>query len=239
MARDMAANLQDLVTESLRIAAVAADCGNPHDREPWETRDVPLASIWEDLTTSRAQVVDSFCRPDRCFLVTQSRLLAGPVRGITARNLQILTQALLARMQKSVAHELGITQSAVAFAASRCLRAMGLECTASTAPALLVAAVQAYHHVGPELFARASSFTHGGFVYRAYGMRRPEPRGEGLSTAEREIVHLIIERRTNQEIAQLRSTSERTVANQLSRILAKLGVDGRLGVVQQMIVANA
>lgn len=235
----MAANLQDFVTESLRTAALAADTGNTHDRGDREPRVVPLASVWHDLGTSRALVVDSFCRPERCYLVTRSRAPITPVRGITARNLQILTLALLARMQKNVALDLGITQSAVAFAASRCLRAMGLDCTASTAPALLVAAVQAYHQEGAQPLARAATFVHGGFDHHVFSIRRPEPRGEGLSDAERDIVRLIIERRTNLEIAQLRATSKRTVANQLSRILAKLGVDGRLGVVQQMIVANA
>jgi len=139
-------------------------------------------------------------------------------------------------MQKNVAHELGITQSAVAFAASRCLRAMGLDCTASTSPALLVAAVKAYHQQGAQPVARASTFLHAGQPHRVYSIRRPEPRHDSLSLAEREIVRLIIERRTNQEIARLRATSERTVANQLSRILAKLGVDGRLGVVQELVV---
>lgn len=50
----------------------------------------------------------------------------------------------------------------------------------------------------------------------------------GLSEAEQEIVRLLREGASNKEIAQARGTSERTVANQVSRLLRKLGVSSRV-----------
>src|SRR5690242_18074222 len=129
----MAANLQNIVSESLRAAALGADGG--------AREGVSLERVWAELTTGRATVVDSFCGTERCFLVLRTNPADAPVpRGLTPRNVEILTRSLLARMQKHVAHDLGITPSAVAFAVARGFEAMGLRGTASTAPALIVAA---------------------------------------------------------------------------------------------------
>jgi DNA-binding CsgD family transcriptional regulator len=50
---------------------------------------------------------------------------------------------------------------------------------------------------------------------------------EGLTPAERQVLALLLEGRTASEIAARRSTSPRTVANQLASIYRKLGVQGR------------
>jgi DNA-binding CsgD family transcriptional regulator len=48
-----------------------------------------------------------------------------------------------------------------------------------------------------------------------------------LTTAERAIVELIVTGASNRAIARSRGTSERTVANQIAAIFAKLGVVSR------------
>jgi DNA-binding CsgD family transcriptional regulator len=48
-----------------------------------------------------------------------------------------------------------------------------------------------------------------------------------LTDAERKVVTLILEGRSNAEIAQARSTSPRTIANQVAGIFRKLGVGSR------------
>lgn len=50
---------------------------------------------------------------------------------------------------------------------------------------------------------------------------------ECLTDAERDVVELLLEGRTNQEIADLRGRSYRTIANQLAAIYRKLGVASR------------
>ncbi|CAG1772079.1 partial Putative HTH-type transcriptional regulator, partial [uncultured bacterium] len=49
----------------------------------------------------------------------------------------------------------------------------------------------------------------------------------GLTSAEREIVVLVLRGLSSQAIADRRATSVRTVANQLASIFKKLGVSGR------------
>ncbi|RYZ65594.1 MAG: LuxR family transcriptional regulator [Proteobacteria bacterium] len=49
----------------------------------------------------------------------------------------------------------------------------------------------------------------------------------GLTAAEREVVSEVVAGASNAQIATARGTSSRTVANQLQRIFAKLGVHSR------------
>lgn len=53
------------------------------------------------------------------------------------------------------------------------------------------------------------------------------PRRHGLTEAEWHVARLAAGGASNQEIAEERRTSVRTVANQMARVLEKLGVSGR------------
>ena len=57
-------------------------------------------------------------------------------------------------------------------------------------------------------------------------------RGSSLSAREREIVELVAEGRTNREIAAALYLSEKTVANALTRVYAKVGVRSRVELVR-------
>jgi DNA-binding CsgD family transcriptional regulator len=57
--------------------------------------------------------------------------------------------------------------------------------------------------------------------------RREVPHLDGLTQAERDVALLAIEGKTNSDIARLRHTSARTVANQLRSVYHKLGVSSR------------
>lgn len=63
----------------------------------------------------------------------------------------------------------------------------------------------------------------------------PIARGSRLSAAEREVAALVVRGLSNAEIAEARGTSERTVANQVRAILAKLGIEGRREVARALI----
>jgi DNA-binding CsgD family transcriptional regulator len=58
------------------------------------------------------------------------------------------------------------------------------------------------------------------------GLRELAP-PSGLTGAEQAVVGLVIEGKSNAEIAAQRGTSVRTVANQLRSVYAKLGISGR------------
>jgi DNA-binding CsgD family transcriptional regulator len=66
--------------------------------------------------------------------------------------------------------------------------------------------------------------------------RRPDlTQWRALSTAEREVVGLLFERYQNADIARLRHTSTRTIANQLCSVMHKLGARGRSEIVARLI----
>ncbi len=54
-----------------------------------------------------------------------------------------------------------------------------------------------------------------------------ENSAESLSVAERHVARLAAEGLSNAEVARVRGTSLRTVANQMASVLRKLGVDSR------------
>jgi DNA-binding CsgD family transcriptional regulator len=58
------------------------------------------------------------------------------------------------------------------------------------------------------------------------GLRELEP-PSGLTSAEQQVVGLVIQGKSNAEIAAERGTSIRTVANQLRSVYAKLKISGR------------
>jgi DNA-binding CsgD family transcriptional regulator len=55
-----------------------------------------------------------------------------------------------------------------------------------------------------------------------------------LTVAEREVVELLLAGRSNQEIADARGASYRTVANQLASIFRKVGVSSRVELVAKL-----
>jgi DNA-binding CsgD family transcriptional regulator len=57
----------------------------------------------------------------------------------------------------------------------------------------------------------------------------PPARPAGLSAREVEVLRLVAQGRTNREIADALSISERTVANHLTAIFTKTGVENRAG----------
>jgi DNA-binding CsgD family transcriptional regulator len=56
-----------------------------------------------------------------------------------------------------------------------------------------------------------------------------------LTRAEREVTRLVLEGRTNEQIATARGTAPSTVANQLQAIFEKLGINGRLELIAHCV----
>lgn len=62
---------------------------------------------------------------------------------------------------------------------------------------------------------------------------------ECLTEAERDVVTLLLEGRSNQEIATMRGRSYRTIANQLAAIYRKLGVASRTELIAALDASGA
>lgn len=81
----------------------------------------------------------------------------------------------------------------------------------------------------PRTGSRAANLEHidSELVVFSFPLPRPAARFR-LSIAEREVAELVARGLTNREIAELRGTRVRTVANQVASLFRKLGVGSRV-----------
>jgi DNA-binding CsgD family transcriptional regulator len=219
--------------ENLRSSALQAldACGTA-----W-----PLGKVWADLVEGRSKAADWFCAEKQCVLILRARLEPEPAEFRHAwRNLEILRRVLRGDAQKAIAIEFNISPSTVTTAATQCASAMGFDCSARRIPIVLMMAAHEDARRGARTLARTTTFEWESATYRVLATGRPTASLlQSLSQAERDIVELLVERRSNSEIGRIRSTSTRTVANQLSSVLRKLEVPGRIGVLSKLVEAYA
>lgn len=192
-------------------------------------RDYLLSKLWRDLTQGRASIVDCFYTENRCFVVLAPA--ARPLRQdrrLASRKISVLERVLLGEGQKAVALSLGLAPSTVTLIAAECLSAMGLDCPASRVPMVLALAAHAEAYGTGRFEGRATDIIRSGSALRVVSAARPDDTLSALlSPAECEVARLLIESRRHVEIAGLRRTSTRTIANQLAAVFHKLGVSGR------------
>lgn len=203
-------------------------------REEWiladqnSTRVYPLSKVWSELTLGRAFVIDCFLTEKLCYAVLAPGARSpGSGRKLTSRRVQILERILLGEAQKAVALSLGIAPSTVTLSSAECLSAMGLECSTSRIPMLLTLAAHAHAYGAQHIVGRATTLFRHGTGLLLVSTPRPDEILDALTPAEREVARLLTESRPHLEIAGLRGTSARTIANQLAAAFHKLGVSGR------------
>jgi DNA-binding CsgD family transcriptional regulator len=156
---------------------------------------------------------------------------------VHARNLKFLERVLLGQAPKVVAIELGVAISTVAAGIQETLRWIGLQCRLSNSPVMLTMAVRAACHA-PEAptLGRLTRVKADQDRYWLVSVRRPDLEFPvELSQAEAAVVRQLVAGRTHAEISQQRTTSTRTVANQLAAAFRKLGVSGRAAILHQLI----
>lgn len=194
------------------------------------TERVELAELWEELTTGGCKVEGwSYGRDDWSLSVTRGAGQAGAHRSaLRPRDLEILEQALLCGVRKVVAVEAGLSCSSVALILQSGFQFMGLDCLPSRIPGLLVAAAHARHHPDTQQLWRLQACRHPKLARQTLSVPRPDRALVGwLAPAEHAVIRLLIEGLSYLEIAQVRATSVRTVANQVAAGFRRLGVSGR------------
>jgi DNA-binding NarL/FixJ family response regulator len=201
-------------------------------------QQLDLASIWRELVSGDARVVDDFHSEDRYFVV-----LAPIARGPSDRNrgqagkIRILESILLESAQKNVAIDLGLSPSTVASSLKQCLERLGISCTTSRISPLLVAAAHVSQIASLRCAGRLSLLSIQGTTFRVVSIERPEIELAGLLTpAQYEVIRLLVEGKSHHEMATSRQRSARTVANQLGAAFRKLGVSGRSELLRRLIV---
>jgi DNA-binding NarL/FixJ family response regulator len=105
---------------------------------------------------------------------------------------------------------------------------MGIRRQTSRIPVLLAMALRASRGDAQVPEGRSSQVIHAGVAHSLVSVARPDlTLSNQLSPAECSVARMLLEGRSHAEIAELRRTSVRTIANQLAATFQKLGVSGR------------
>ena len=199
-----------------------------------------ISAIWAALMAGRAEITGQVSTHDQTGLEIADQPVASPERSLSAREREVVEHSLLSRSQKAAAIELHISQALLAGVLHTSFQKMGLECTYRNAPALLVFMVLALrrsdspHGITIETFERDARTVH------RLTVERPETRVSAmLSPAESAVVQMMVDGRSHEQMADVRRTSRRTIANQIAAIHAKLGVSGRIDLLARLTIGGA
>ncbi len=191
------------------------------------SEEVALAHVWLELCARRARVTDGFFTDQRCYLLLEKAIGGDFGPPLTDRQAEVLERVLVGQTQKAISIDLALSAPRIAQAVSSALRALGLCCKSSGLPMLLAMAAHG-HQAECKVLARASRLKWAGETYYVISTPRPDRALKNrLSESEYAVACLLVEGKTHAEISQLRGTSTRTVANQLSTLFHKLKISGR------------
>ena len=189
-----------------------------------------LSALWTELVGGLCKIEQTEFSEQTCTVVVTRghRLSADEGARLSARDTEILERALLEGVRKSVAIDFGLCPSSIAEILRRCFVFMGLSCWPSRIPLLLVMAAHAKHAPDSQRGATLLLAQNQHFLRQSISVSRPDNElSEWLSPAEYAVTRLLIEGKSYEEMATLRKTSKRTVANQLASAFHRLGISGR------------
>jgi DNA-binding NarL/FixJ family response regulator len=180
-----------------------------------------LATLWHELCARAVRCVEIRHEAGRCFAVLEKTPDAGTPPSL---HLRLLERRFAGESQKCLAVDLGVSASTVSAYAATTLSRLGYDGPVSRTPILFVMASLAAQ--GFPTQARLEEIRDDGRW--VLSVRVPgESFKDRLSHSELQVALLSIEGFSHGEIARLRGSSTRTVANQLASAFRKLGVSGR------------
>ncbi len=196
-------------------------------RQGWD-RDNPERTLplWQGLVEGRWSLVDRFDSDGKRFVIAVKN---DPVhkdpRGLTVRERQVAEYVGIGYGNKEISYSLGISPNAVSNCITRILFKLGLhrrvELAAFFAPGGLRARLTEVWLGGEEWLM--GSYPLAGTVSN-----------DTLTDSERSVLAHLIAGSTNEDIAQRRNTSTRTVANQVQSIFRKSNVRSRSELAAQL-----
>ena len=185
--------------------------------------------LWLAVLAGRTRVFAGTCTRLEYQLGLEHTAVSAPLPDEWA---SLIERLLLGDAPKVLAFERNRSSSTVALRAMRALTWMGIRCSPRAVPAGLLLLANAACGQLPGPFEAKIIPIHGKPQLSLLSIRRPDVKLVAeLSPAERAIVDLLVEARTHRQIAALRSTSARTIANQIANIYRKLGLTGRIPLV--------
>ncbi|HLV65710.1 MAG TPA: LuxR C-terminal-related transcriptional regulator [Polyangiaceae bacterium] len=199
-------------------------------------RSIALAGVWDALVAGRQHIALSFSTEDRHYLVLREGDAGLPCLRESRRRLQVFERALLCPAQKAVALDFGTSTSAVSMLVKQALEGLGLSCTPSKVPVLVIALAHAAHGLTALTHGRWSDARGAGQPHFILSIARPDRAVcSALSPAEHGAVRLLLDGNSREAVARARGAAARTVANQLRSAFRKLGVSGRGELIQKLL----
>lgn len=188
-----------------------------------------LARLWIGLINGSCKVEETPFSAQTCTLVvSRERRVSRTAAVITRRDSEILNRSLLDGARKSVAADFELCPSSIAEVLRRSCAFMGLSCWPSRIPLIVVMAAHAGHAQASLATRPRATAKDQPPLRQSVSVSRPDRELAGcLSRAEYAVTRLLIEGKSYAEMAELRSTSQRTVANQLASAFSRLGVSSR------------
>lgn len=181
--------------------------------------------LWKGLVAGEWSLVDSWTNGGRRHVAAYRNAPAvRDPRALTPRERVVLQYASRCASNKEIAFALGLAESTVEMAVSGILRKLGCRRRSD-----LLAFAGVDRAVVAEVAIDGARID---VLALPGGIRGPVV--ERLSAAEREVASLIVDGKTNAEIADARGTSPRTVANQVRGMFEKLGLSGRSELVRAL-----
>lgn len=176
-------------------------------------------SNWEGLVNGRWSIVDRFDTDGRRFIVAIKNDPAHPdLRGLTPRERQVAEYVGLGCASKEIAYTLGLSETAITNCTARVQSKLGIH---SRAELVAFFAPNGFRRKLVEvIFNGENLLITTNQLIKSYQLTE-------LSESEREIATYLIAGSTNADIAQRRSSSEYTIANQVQSIFRKLSVRSR------------
>lgn len=193
-------------------------------REPFES-----GALWLELCSGRLRFTELGLTATHCVGVLEPRTGNDvALHALSERRLDILQRVLEGQSLNFIALELNLANSTVSAEFKHAMRALGLATRVAELPILVLqlwGAVRAYTSATP----RCARLSVGSSERRVLAMPRVDVCSlECLPRAEAEVCRLLLAGLSHAHIAELRDTSSRTTANQISAIFRKFRVSGRL-----------
>lgn len=197
-------------------------------REQGRRESAPSArDLWEGVLRGEWTIVDHADRGGRrLFVVRRNRREADSADGLTKREQEVVSYAAGGHSLKFISYELGVSVSTISTHLKHALFKLRLRDRAELARALRGRAIGGE---SPELFAHRSVVGTDELATFELVLAEPDS-GEAfasLTAAEKSVVGLLLEGRSNAAIACSRHTSVNTVGNQIASIYRKLDVVSR------------
>lgn len=201
---------------------------HPVEAGPWPLQHAPMSwqEVWSQVMTAQIRFRSAFWSEDKCIVVFRRSKSNVRHFSLTERERTVFLRILQGERQKVIASDVDVAHSTVANCLKSAMLKLGFRSRLDAAP---LAALVLTHHATRSVTdtqRRLFSVADEEFVVAS----APSPSWERFPKAtdsEREIAMLIVQGKSNCEIALVRNTSPHTVENQVASLFRKLKASGR------------